>query len=130
MHYCVIILQLEECENITDFRAVISTEEYDFRFSCGVTKPVLRLQFSDKTKIIEAVCLHYTILNSLAELEQLRHGLAMQKFDCLMQSAPVIRKAFQHSSTVTADSIQDLYPASFSPFWVSVTYYMYIYHLQ
>ena len=73
------------------------------------------MQFSDKKKIIEAICLHFTVLNSLAELEQLRRGLAMQKFDSLMQSSPSIRKAFQHSSKITADFIQDFYPASFSP---------------
>ena len=61
--------------------------------------------------MIEAIYLHFTVLNSLAELEQLR----VQKFNSLMQSSPSIRKAFQHSSKITADFIQDFYPASFSP---------------
>lgn len=92
-------LQLEECETIADFKGLISTEEYEFRFSCGVTKPTCRMQLSDKKNIIEALCLHYTVLISLAELEQLRRGLAIQKFDFLMQSSPAsIRKAFEPST--------------------------------
>ena len=42
--------------------------------------------------------LRYSVLVSLAELEQICRGLALQKFSSLMQSHPkVMRKAFQTS---------------------------------
>ena len=64
--------------------------------SIGITKPTCCMQLSDK-KIIEALCLHYTVLVSLAELEQLR--LAIQNFNSLLQSAPAsIQKAFEPST--------------------------------
>ena len=41
------------------------------------------------------MCLHYSVLISLAELEQLRRGLDIQKFNLLMESShKAIRKAF------------------------------------
>ena len=66
---------------------------------------------------MDALCLHHSILVSLAELEQLRRGLALQKFDSLMESYPeAIRKAFQPSQCeLTHEYIQDLFVAIFSP---------------
>ena len=63
------------------------------------------------------MCLHYSVLVSLAELEQLRRGLAVQKFDSLMESFPqLIRKAFQPSQCkITSVYIQDLFVAGLFP---------------
>ena len=93
------------------------SDDYDFRFSCGVSKPSCRIQFSDRENIINALCLHYTVLSSLAELEQLRRGLAVQKFNSLMESLPqLLRGAFQPSlQPLTSEMIQDLFVANFSP---------------
>ena len=92
---------------------MVCSDDYDFRFSCGVSKPSCRIQFSDRENIINALCLHYTVLSSLAELEQLRRGLAVQKFNSLMESFPqLLRGAFQ---PLTSEMIQDLFVANFSP---------------
>ena len=73
----------------------MTSTDYEFRYDCGVSKPVCRIKYSEKQKIVEAMCLHYTVLASLAELEQLRRGLSVQKFNSLMESSPqLIRKAF------------------------------------
>ena len=95
----------------------MTSEEYDFHFSCGVTKPTAHIQFSEKQQVVEAMCLHYSILLSLAELEQLRRGLAVQKFDFLMESFPqLLQKAFQPSQCeITSEYIQDLFYAVLSP---------------
>ena len=94
----------------------MGNEEYDFRFSCGVNKPLSRLHFSEKEKVVNAMCLHYSVLTSLAEMEQLRRGLAIQKFNSLMESHPqAIRKAFEPSEIeVTSDFLQDLFVPVFS----------------
>lgn len=95
----------------------MTSNEYDFRFSCGVSKPATWIQFSDKQKVVDAMCLHYSILVSLAELEQLRRGLAIQKFDSLMESFPQpLRKAFQPPTCeITSEYVQDLFVALLSP---------------
>ena len=115
IHYC--ITQLADTNNAPDFKNLIASDEYDFRFSCGVTQPTARTQFSDKQKFVNAMCLHYSILVSLAELEQLRHGMAVQKFDSLMASFPqLLQKAFQPSQrTITSEYIQDIFVAVLSP---------------
>lgn len=63
------------------------------------------------------MCLHYTVLSSLAELEQLHRGLTIQKFNTLMEYFPqLLRKAFQPSlHPITSGMIKDLFVANFSP---------------
>ena len=82
-----------------------------------MSKATACTEFSDKKKIVDALCLHYTVLVSLAELEQLRRGLAMQKFSCLMKSFPAaIRKAFEPPiKKITNAYIEDLFVADYSP---------------
>ena len=80
------------------FKSLLSTEEYDFRFACGITKTIGRMELLDKKKTIDAMCLHYVILVSLAELEQLRRGLAIQKFNSLMLSEKQLGKPLHHQS--------------------------------
>ena len=62
------------------------------------------------------MCLHYSILVSLAELEQLRRGLAIQRFDTLMESYPhLLRRAFEpFDQAVSSEYIQDLFVPEFS----------------
>ena len=95
----------------------MTSNEYDFRFSCGVSKPITWIPFSDKQKVVNAMCLHYSILVSLAELEQLRRGLDIQRFDSLMESFPqLLRKDFQSPvCEITSEYVQDLFVALLSP---------------
>ena len=83
---------------------------------CGITKPAVMMHLADKEKIISAVCLHYAVLSSLAELEQLRRGLHTLRFSVLMESYPFLfKQLFLHSNTsVTADFIQDLFQVDYS----------------
>ena len=95
----------------------MSSEEFDFRYICGVSKPVVHIPFSEKEKVISAMCLHYTILVSLAELEQLRRGLSMQWFNYLMDSFPIVlREAFEPPKyEISSELIQYMFLAEFSP---------------
>lgn len=87
--------QLASVNSEEQFRSLLSSEEYEFRYDCGISKPSGRIPFSDKVKVVEAMSLHYCVLASLAELEQLRRGLAMQKFSTLMEAFPeIVHKAF------------------------------------
>ena len=95
----------------------MTSTDYEFRYDCGVSKPVCPIKYSEKHKIVEAMCLHYSVLASLAELEQLRRGLSVQKFNSLMESSPqLIQKAFVPPDTkISSDFLEDLYVPIFSP---------------
>ena len=86
------------------FRELLSSEEYEFRYVCGVSKPSSRILFTEQDKVISAMCLHYTIMVSLAELEQLKRGFSIQKFIVLIQSYPaLLRKVFEpEDGSITA----------------------------
>ena len=45
---CIIIAQLSETCDASSFKELNASSEYDFRFSCGVNKPVCRLKYFDK----------------------------------------------------------------------------------
>ena len=90
---------------------ILDNPEFEFRFACGVGEPAASMLFSDKEKVIESMCLHYCILCSLTELEQLKEGLTVQKFNTLMIKYPeLVRTAFnQPTLTITSSVIEELY---------------------
>jgi len=89
----------------------LDSPEFEFRFSCGIGEPAACMVFSDKRRIINAICLHYCILSSLMELEQLKEGLTVQKFNRLMMRFPeIFRTAFtQCTPAITSSVIEELY---------------------
>lgn len=111
------VLQLASTSNEDEFKRLMSSDEFDFRNTCGITKPISRIKFSDKQSCVNAMCSHFSILVGQAELEQLRHGLTIQKFESLMHRFPSIpRKVFQPPTfTITSEYIQDLLDPVFSP---------------
>ena len=97
--------------------SLVTSEEYDFRYSSGVTKPVSRIRFSDKQEIVNALCLHFVVFVCLAEMEQLRRGLSVEKFETLMEAFPqqLIKASQSPQCEVTSEVIEDLFPPVFSP---------------
>ena len=113
----VTVIQLNDASDEEEFRTLIAHDDYEFRYSCGISKPTSCITFSDKKQIVDAMCLHHSVLVSLAELEQLRRGLSVQGFDKLMKAFPqLMRKAFQPPvSNITSDYLNDLFVVKFSP---------------
>ena len=111
------IRKLAGVESTEEFHDLLSSSEYEFRYTCGVAKPSSKVSLNEKPKIINAMCLHFAILVSLAELEQLRRGFSMLKFSSLMEVYPdVLRKAFEPPEIkVSSDYIQDLFKPILSP---------------
>ena len=88
----------KETTSEEEFRDMVRSSEYDFFTDCGVTKPAMMISITDKESIISAVCLHYAILGSLAELEQLKRGLQVANFSSLMEKYDLLfRHLFVHS---------------------------------
>ena len=95
----------------------MGSKDYEFRFDCGVSQAVFNLTLKDRNKIISAMCLHYTILCSLAELEQFRRGLSTGQFSNIIEShSELFRPLFLHSDEhITCSFLQDLYEVEYSP---------------
>ena len=95
---------------------MLDSDEFQFRYDCGICKASSLITYADKPKVVEKMCLHYTILVSLAELEQLRRGLCFMKFNLLMESQrDLVSQAFCPPSAITAEFIQDMFTPMFSP---------------
>ncbi len=77
----------------------LDSEEFDFRFNCGVTQPGFNAKLTDKGDIISALCRHYTLYCTAAELEHFRNGLSALNFKTLMTEYPdVVRPASAEQS--------------------------------
>lgn len=75
MHFCIIdilflSIQLSCANNEKEFKDLLMSEEYDFRYACGVGKSCIQIPYSEKDNIVETLSLHCSTLASLAELEQ------------------------------------------------------------
>ena len=77
--------QLQEVASDDGFCQLVCSSEYEFLLECGITKPVMKMNLTDKEKVVSAVRLHYAVLSSLAELEQLKRGLQTVRFTLLME---------------------------------------------
>ncbi len=66
-------------DNEERFRRLLDSNEYDFRYDCGISEPSFRLKLSDRKRIIDAAATHYCILRVKAELDQLVEGLNCSK---------------------------------------------------
>ena len=61
---------------------------------CGYTRPIFRTNLEDVPELIQAITLHYVILHSKAELDQLKEGLQTCKVLKFMKEFPGIFKDF------------------------------------
>lgn len=89
----------------------MDSQEFDFRFQCGVGEPAASITLDDRQRIVDAFCLHYCIFATLTELDQVKQGLMVQKFSVLMEKYPnVVRTAFQPvKEVITSSLIEELY---------------------
>ena len=92
-----------------NFSLVLSFDS-EFFMECGITKLVMSIKLDDKSTASSALCLHYAVLGSRAELEQLKRGLQNAKLRTLKDKhAHLFKEIFLHSQNpITADSIQDV----------------------
>ena len=89
----------------------MDSQEFDFRFQCGVGEPAASITLDDRQRIVDAFCLHYCIFATLTELDQVKQGLMVQKFSVLMEKYPnAVRTAFQPvKEVITSSLIEELY---------------------
>ena len=64
-------MQIAEVSTTEELRSLLNEDEFDFRFTCGYTKPTQQI---DKHELSSSIWLHYVLYNPHAELEQLQKG--------------------------------------------------------
>jgi len=113
----VYILQLINAPDEESFVALLDSEEYNFRYDCGVSQPVSTIKLCHREDIVSALALH-SVFAIKAELDQLISGFHTYGFDELFQTYPeVTRQLFVYFKPLplTADKLFDMFPAQLSP---------------
>ena len=101
-----------------DFRRILDSEEFAFRFDVGVATPSHRVKLGDRTHIIRSLAAHFTIYSVKAELDQLREGLSvMGVLQLLKENAPVMCPLLlsQKPRNLTAEYMIQIFDIKFSP---------------
>lgn len=99
-----------------EVRQLLDSPEFEFRFDCGICQPSQSLALTDRDTIVSSIALHHTIYSCRSELDEFTVGLSALNFQNFMRQNEVLRSLFEHSeSSLTADLLQDLFVAEFSP---------------
>ena len=65
-------LQLRDVKTTEELRAILGTDDYDFHFDCGYTKPTSQVEIADHDQVVKCIWLHFIFFVPHAELEQLK----------------------------------------------------------
>lgn len=103
-----------------ELRSLINgSDEFDFRFACGYTKPTQRMNLLDSNEMVRSVWLHHVLYSPHAELEQLRKGflqtLRMQVLVSLHDDGVRALLAYSTLFDVTLEYLQDSFVFDYSP---------------
>ena len=92
----------------------MDSEEFGFRYNCGVAKPTWTLELKDRDLIIGSIAKHYAIMYCMSELIQLKEGMASLKvLELLQANVHITRQLLVHSgqSKIGADKLYDIMKA-------------------
>ena len=110
-------MQIEDITNTEDLQDLMTSDEYDFRYACGYTKPTSSLAISNKDDIVCSLALHYTIYALKAELDQISEGLQMGGLIWTEEEAASLVGLFCKDNCareLTAAQVSALFPPTFS----------------
>lgn len=111
-----LFLKLQNAPDEASFIQLVDSDEYDFRFECGISQPITTIRLSHRDEIINGLALH-SFLCVKAEVDQILSGLNTYNIAELLQKDPYItRQLFvYYKNPLSADKIFDLFPAKLSP---------------
>jgi len=93
---------------------MLESEEYNFRYECGVNQPSQLIKLFYRDEIVNASAM-YTIYCIKAELDQIIYGLDAYRLGKLAQSNPVRPLLVYYKPLkLSADAIYNIFPATFS----------------
>ena len=107
---------LQNLDKITDEEEFKREASFncEFRYEAGYSKPFI--QMKDKDEFFKSICLHYTVLASISEINQFVEGLKTCKVLKLIRELPeMFRKVFQTSKELTAEEVDACFKPDYSP---------------
>ncbi len=112
-------LQLQQKSDEQEFRQLLDSDDFDFRYECGVPQPSSHLRMIDRDTIVSSIAVHYSVAVCKAELDQRVRGLgSLQLIELIHANPQVTKQLFVGTSierNITAADIFDLFPAQLSP---------------
>lgn len=85
----------------------------EFRFEAGYSKPFVHMK--EKEEFFRCICLHYTVLSSITEINQFIDGLKTCNVLNLVRKNPeIFKNVFQVSKQLTAEQIDDIFDPVYS----------------
>ena len=99
--------ELKIIEDPEEFKRAASFE-CALRFDAGFCKPIVTIE--DKVKMLRIITLHYTLLQSLAEVNQFIEGLKVNGLlECMRQHPYEARKLFIYENNqISGEELDDL----------------------
>ena len=91
-------MQLESASTNEELQDLLNSEQFSFRFDCGVCQPASSININDKQHLVSSIALHYCIYACKAELDEIRRGLVSLGFVGLMTQYPCLMSLFKASS--------------------------------
>lgn len=111
-------MQIENATSVAQLQVLLGTEEFDFRFDLGISKPVHKIELTDRDTFVSAMALHYGVLVVKAELDQILCGLSatLNALSLIRNNPLVMRRLFirEDRHSPTADTLLDMFQAKFS----------------
>ena len=86
-------LQLKLADNVNGMRKTLF-DNADIIMNSGYTKPLMSAELSNVNEIVDTVSLQYTLLQSIAEMEQLKRGLNVLGVTNFMRDYPLLLTSF------------------------------------
>lgn len=101
-----------------ELRAILGTDDYDFCFDCGYTKPTSQVEIADRDQVVKCIWLHFIFFVPHAELEQLKKGFRETlQMELLVVLHPREMRSFLAASSdhdITPDSLLDSFVVRYS----------------
>ena len=66
--YIISYMQLPKVTTTEALRELMGSEDYNFRYSCGVAQPAQSMELKDCERLVASFAMHYSIMYCMAEL--------------------------------------------------------------
>ena len=119
LHICFfyILVQLEAAQTVEEMRALLDSEEFEFRFDIGFADLSSKLELSDRDRIVQSLATHFTIVRVKAQIDQMIEGLnTLGIYDLIKANPRIMHKLFiSQPEPITSDFMLNLFQTRFSP---------------
>lgn len=115
LHY--ILFQLEAAQTVEEMRALLDSEEFEFRFDVGVSDVSMKLELSDRDRIVQSLATYFTVVRVKAQIDQMIDGLnTLGIYDLIRANPCAMHKLFvSRPEPITSDFMIRLFETRLSP---------------